>query len=238
MTSRLPRILVVHPDRLCAQGIAAALSIKGGWPSVEGVATSIEAADLITDQPPASPVDFLLVDWGLPPGDAVRLVRFALRRQPQLRAVMLGTEAADSGGASCAAALPQGEGLTTLVNLLGRMWQTDPPFAPPEADTPAALTHRQQEILELIEQGLSNKEIARHLGRSLHTVKNHIHNLLGRLAVDSRYAAVGLGVNGHPRPRPRVEGPLRPTADPEPTVGPNPEAQGRGPWPPPPSPGS
>jgi len=54
--------------------------------------------------------------------------------------------------------------------------------------TPGAsrLTGRQMEIVALVGQGMSNKEIARRLSVSLHTVKNHIHNLLERLGLRSR----------------------------------------------------
>ena len=42
----------------------------------------------------------------------------------------------------------------------------------------------------MIADGLSNKQIAARLNLSLHTVKNHVHNLLEKLAVEGRYAAV------------------------------------------------
>jgi DNA-binding NarL/FixJ family response regulator len=51
---------------------------------------------------------------------------------------------------------------------------------------PALLTRREQEILDLIEQGLSNKEIARVLQITGATVKNHIHNVLTKLSVRRR----------------------------------------------------
>lgn len=57
------------------------------------------------------------------------------------------------------------------------------------ADT-AALTPREQEILDLVAEQLSNKQIAKRLCLSLYTVKNHIHNILEKLQVDTRAAAV------------------------------------------------
>jgi DNA-binding NarL/FixJ family response regulator len=48
------------------------------------------------------------------------------------------------------------------------------------------LTPREMEILALIDDGRSNKEIARHLGIELATVKNHVHNLLEKLHVHRR----------------------------------------------------
>ena len=54
----------------------------------------------------------------------------------------------------------------------------------------AHLTRRQREILDLIAQGLSNKEIARELNIERATVKNHIHSILEKLQVQTRAAAV------------------------------------------------
>ena len=52
------------------------------------------------------------------------------------------------------------------------------------------LTARELEILRLISDELSNREIARRLGLSVHTVKNHIHKVLETLGADSRRQAV------------------------------------------------
>jgi two-component system, NarL family, nitrate/nitrite response regulator NarL len=51
------------------------------------------------------------------------------------------------------------------------------------------LTPRECEILEMIELGHSNKEIARNLGIEVGTVKNHVHNLLEKLKVRRRNEA-------------------------------------------------
>jgi two-component system, NarL family, nitrate/nitrite response regulator NarL len=49
-----------------------------------------------------------------------------------------------------------------------------------------ALTRRELEISRLVATGLSNKDIARRLGISLGTTKSHVHNLLGKLALQRR----------------------------------------------------
>jgi two-component system nitrate/nitrite response regulator NarL len=56
----------------------------------------------------------------------------------------------------------------------------------------ASLTRREQEIVVLIEQGLSNKEIARCLQIELPTVKNHVHHVLEKLKVSTRGQAAAL----------------------------------------------
>lgn len=51
------------------------------------------------------------------------------------------------------------------------------------------LTQRQHQILRLIDEGLSNKQIAQHLSLGPSTVKNHVHDILDRLQVASRSEA-------------------------------------------------
>jgi LuxR family transcriptional regulator, maltose regulon positive regulatory protein len=52
------------------------------------------------------------------------------------------------------------------------------------------LTIRQLDVLRLVAEGLSDKEIARRLVLSEHTVHRHIANILTRFGVPSRAAAV------------------------------------------------
>ncbi len=55
-----------------------------------------------------------------------------------------------------------------------------------------ALTRRETQILHLIRRGLSNKEIASELSIEVATVKNHVHNILGKLGVRRRTEAVAV----------------------------------------------
>jgi DNA-binding CsgD family transcriptional regulator len=63
--------------------------------------------------------------------------------------------------------------------------------SPAEASTPP-LTPRETEILQLVAQGLQNKEVAQRLELSVATVRNHIHNILDKLGVHSKLEAVSL----------------------------------------------
>ena len=56
--------------------------------------------------------------------------------------------------------------------------------------TPAGLTRRELEVLRLVAQGMSNQEVAASLVLSEHTVHRHVANVLGKLGVSSRVAAV------------------------------------------------
>ena len=51
------------------------------------------------------------------------------------------------------------------------------------------LTEREREVLDLVAQGLSNKEIARHLSLSIGAIKFHLSNLMGKLQLENRVQA-------------------------------------------------
>jgi DNA-binding NarL/FixJ family response regulator len=70
----------------------------------------------------------------------------------------------------------------------------------------AVLTAREDEILELLELGMSNRDIAALLCIAVHTVKNHVHSILSKLGVRSRAEAVARlrAVDQSPTTRPRT----------------------------------
>jgi DNA-binding NarL/FixJ family response regulator len=56
--------------------------------------------------------------------------------------------------------------------------------------TRLGLTAREQQLVKMISQALSNKEIANHLNLSEQTVKNHIHRILRKVGASDRLSAV------------------------------------------------
>lgn len=62
----------------------------------------------------------------------------------------------------------------------------------PEGEAPVEwnLTDREEHVTRLLVEGLSNRQIARSLGISEHTVKNHLHAVFYKLAVNDRTQAV------------------------------------------------
>jgi DNA-binding NarL/FixJ family response regulator len=67
-----------------------------------------------------------------------------------------------------------------------------------EVPAPSAeLTRREREIVSLLEQDLSNKEIALRLGIEVATVKNHVHNVLGKLGLSRRSELLNSPVRRH-----------------------------------------
>jgi DNA-binding NarL/FixJ family response regulator len=65
-----------------------------------------------------------------------------------------------------------------------------------EDTAPVLLTPREAEILTLVGQGMSNKQTARRLGISVHTVKFHLEALFAKLEATSRAEAVAKGLRG------------------------------------------
>ena len=77
--------------------------------------------------------------------------------------------------------------VATLLSAFGEQHLSDlpPPSARPGA-LAERLTEREREVLRLLLEGASNREIARRLVLSVNTVKRHVYNLCGKLGVQSR----------------------------------------------------
>lgn len=104
-----------------------------------------------------------------------------------------GILAHDVGAAELAAALHAvAQGLIVLApELAARLLHHRP--SPVEEPAGEPLTARERDVLELVSQGLSNKQIAQKLQISEHTVKFHLSSLFAKLGVSSRTEAVNRG---------------------------------------------
>ncbi|MEW1889127.1 MULTISPECIES: response regulator transcription factor [unclassified Streptomyces] len=67
----------------------------------------------------------------------------------------------------------------------------------PEDERLAGLSEREHSVLELIGEGLTNRQIAQRLYLSEKTVKNHISRLLGKLGVERRVQAAVIAAHVH-----------------------------------------
>jgi two-component system nitrate/nitrite response regulator NarL len=92
-------------------------------------------------------------------------------------------------------------GLESILNCLrtvasGRSWMEDCVFrdsARPDRCPRSELTPREQQVLDMVEQGFKNKEIALELGIRPGTVKIHVKHIFEKTGVRGRY---GLAING------------------------------------------
>lgn len=113
---------------------------------------------------------------------------------------VLALGAADSGQAGLLPAdAPPAQIAAALQAVAAGLWVRLPPPPRPEfraLGEPEAplLTPREVEVLAAIGQGMSNKQAARHLGISTHTVKFHVESLFRKLGAASRAEAVYKGL--------------------------------------------
>lgn len=73
-----------------------------------------------------------------------------------------------------------------------------------ESEQSAQLTHRQQEVIALVGDGLTNREIANTLDIECGTVKNHVHHILKKLNASNRHEAASIYQECHPATRSTV----------------------------------
>jgi two-component system nitrate/nitrite response regulator NarL len=102
-----------------------------------------------------------------------------LARDVDLDEVAQAVQTTADGGTVCSPKLA-----ALLLQRLARSAEDRPVTAP--------LTSREREIAELLEQGLSNKEIAARLQIELPTVKNHVHSILTKLKASRRGQAAAM----------------------------------------------
>jgi two-component system nitrate/nitrite response regulator NarL len=214
----MTRIVIVGEIRLYRDGLAAALNSKEGVEVVGSLANQYEAYEAIPRLHP----DVVLLDMATAGShQAVSRIR---ELAPDTRVVALGIADVERDVIGCAEAgiagyVPREGTLDSLVDaiqsaVLGEL-QCSPQMAGTLLRRIAALsarsdialadslTSREREILRLIEEGRSNKDIARNLGIEVATVKNHVHNLLEKLHVHRRGEAAAQ-VRGWRARAPRV----------------------------------
>ncbi|HEY3737655.1 MAG TPA: AAA family ATPase [Jatrophihabitans sp.] len=117
-------------------------------------------------------------------GDAVHLSRVRTRYAEVLRAAGRGADATEQADLARHAA--RAMGATPLLEEIRRLGTS---AARPRDSGPQALTAREQEVLELIATGRSNRQIAGQLYISEKTVSVHVSNILAKLGVASRTEA-------------------------------------------------
>ena len=74
------------------------------------------------------------------------------------------------------------------------MFPATDPSSRPLADLAEGLTPRESEVVQMLANGMANKEIAARLSISEHTVKFHVASILGKLGAGSRTEAVSIGI--------------------------------------------
>jgi two-component system nitrate/nitrite response regulator NarL len=201
------RAVVIHRKRLIREGITNLLSQQQG---ITVVASTAEACEIIGGIKKLQP-DIVILDLGLPERDGLGESRLLCQAFPGVKILMLGLSELASDVLACAEAgaagyLSQEATLEELYNNIWAVAQGEAICSPRVTGFLFSriaegarnkgrlgslglihLTPREREVTLLIEEGLSNKEIADRLHIELKTVKNHVSNILGKLQFDSRH---------------------------------------------------
>ena len=199
------RVLILA--EICVYREALARSLESdGRVDVGGVAADLEEALTALEGDGA---DIVLVDTLMPGG--VEAVRALAAVAPQIKVVALAVSEVERNviafaEAGASGVVPREGSVEDLAAVIESVSRDEMVSSPRIAATLARrvadltlerrvesiegrLTARELDVLRLIEEGLSNKEIARALSIELPTVKNHVHNILQKLKVSRRTEA-------------------------------------------------
>ncbi|POX52562.1 DNA-binding response regulator [Streptomyces sp. Ru71] len=188
--------------------------------TVVGEAATVEQALV---RVPALRPDVAVLDVRLPDGDGVTVCRDLRSRLPDLACLMLTSfddedallDSIMAGAAGYVLKQIQGSDLVSAVRTVAAGQSLLDPSAAgrlmarlrhgraeEEPDALPGLTEREREILALIGEGLTNRQIGQRLFLAEKTVKNHISRLLAKLGVERRVQAAVIASQTHDRLRP------------------------------------
>jgi DNA-binding NarL/FixJ family response regulator len=207
------RVFLVDDHEIVRRGVAELLQAERDIDVVGEASTAGQARGRIAATSP----DVALLDVRLPDGSGIDVCRETLEKHPDIRCVML--TAYDDDEAIYAAVIAgasgyvlkdvQGTGLVDAVRRVAaghslldpslrrrvsrRMRDRasgDPRLAP--------LSTREREVLALIADGLTNRQIGAHLSLAEKTVKNYVSGILSKLGLQSRTQAAAVQWSAEP----------------------------------------
>jgi DNA-binding NarL/FixJ family response regulator len=207
--TEITRIVIVDDQVLFREGLRTLLSVQPEFEVVAEAGNGVEAIQLVSDLQP----DIVLMDLRMPVMDGATATRKLHENFPDVKVIVLTTFDDDENvfeGLRAGAvgyllkdvsstklyeairAAAKGEyfllpSITAkIVSELKRV--SAAPITPKEIVEP--LSGRELEILRLVSNGLSNKQIAEKLVIAEGTVKNHLSNILAKLSAHDRLQAV------------------------------------------------
>jgi DNA-binding NarL/FixJ family response regulator len=201
-------VLVVDDQQLFRRGLTMLLAVEPGLEVVGEAGDGVEGTALAVTAAP----DVVLLDVRMPKKSGIEACLAIKEAVPSAKIIMLTVsdeeadlyEAVKSGAsgyllkdssieevAQAIRVVADGQSLISpsmAIKLIDEFKQ----MSRPERETGPALrlTERELDVLRLVAQGLSNKDIAARLFISENTVKNHVRNMLEKLQLHSRMEAV------------------------------------------------
>lgn len=216
-------LVLIDDNRLLREGLAALIHDQPGYRVLAAAADAQEAIEKAREAKP----DVILLDFGLEDHDSLDLTTTVRREVPDAKVIVMGLlpiqeEVADFVRAGASGFIMKDasfEVFFSTIRAVARGEQVLPPALTDSLFTQIALnaprlgkvkaresvrlTIRERETIDLLSEGLSNKEIAKRMNIAVHTVKSHVHNVLEKLALHSRLeVAAFTHSRGTPRIRP------------------------------------
>jgi DNA-binding NarL/FixJ family response regulator len=203
-------LVLIDDNRLLREGIAALIGQQPGFRVLAAAADVDEAMAKIREAQP----DVVLIDFGLVDHDSLGLTATVHSEVPRARIIVMGLLAIQEDVADYVRAGASGfimkdasfDDFFATIRRVAKGAQVLPPalttslFAQIirnevvkdkiKVRNDVRLTSREREVVDLLSEGLSNRQIAERLNIAIHTVKSHVHNVLEKLALHSRLEVV------------------------------------------------
>ncbi|MFF4585342.1 response regulator [Streptomyces sp. NPDC001388] len=212
------RVFLLDDHEVVRRGLADLLDAEPDI-SVIGDAGTVDHA---LARGPALRPDVAILDVRLPDGDGISVCRELRSQMPTLSCLMLTSfddeeallDAIMAGASGYVLKQIKGSDLVSAVRTVAsgqsmldpattarlmRSLRAEPDAAPAMPSELASLSPRERDILALIGDGLTNREIGKKLYLSEKTVKNHISRLLAKLGVQRRVQAAVLASHLEPQ---------------------------------------
>lgn len=195
------RIIIADDHELVRRGLGATLSDVPGWSIVAQAGNGRQAVELVATHRP----DVAILDLSMPELNGLDATRQILATEPQTRVLILTAheseqlirEVLSAGAQGYVLKSDAGRVLVTAVEALldGRTFFTSKVarlvlegYLRSGSEAPTAmpvLSVREREIVQLLAEGHSNKDVARLLGISVKTAETHRSNIMRKMAFDS-----------------------------------------------------
>lgn len=204
------RVFLLDDHEVVRRGVKELLESQ---PDIVVVGEAATAAEALARVPALHP-DVAILDVRLPDGDGVRVCRELRSQLPDLACLMLTSFADDeavrdavlAGAAGYVLKQIRGSDLTGAVRLVAAGKSLIDPATTAQVmkrlqagddsrDRLAGLTAREREILGLIGEGLTNRQIGERIYLAEKTVKNYVSNLLAKLGMERRTQAAVLAAD-------------------------------------------